>query len=70
MKRNGPNAPTAIHEPLGITYHPKKKANVIEDCLENWFTSPHDLCVNVNQELRVEVRALELLISADDHWEK
>jgi hypothetical protein len=34
MKRDGP---------LGITYQPNEKANVIADNLENQFTS-HDLC--------------------------
>jgi hypothetical protein len=32
-----------IHGPLGITYHPNKKVNMIADCSENHFTS-HDLC--------------------------
>jgi hypothetical protein len=31
MKRDGPKAPTAVHGPSGITYHPNKKANVIAD---------------------------------------
>jgi hypothetical protein len=43
MKRDGPKAPTAVHGPLGITYQPNEKANVIADCLEFQFTS-HDLC--------------------------
>jgi hypothetical protein len=43
MKRDGPNASTAVHGPLRITDHPNKKANMIADCLENQFTS-HDLC--------------------------
>jgi hypothetical protein len=33
MKRDGPKAPTAVHGPLGITYHPNDRANAIEDCL-------------------------------------
>jgi hypothetical protein len=41
-ERDGPMAPTAVHGPLGITYHMNKRANVIADCLENQFTS-HDL---------------------------
>jgi hypothetical protein len=33
MKRDGPTAPTAVHGPLGITYHSNKKPNVISsDC--------------------------------------
>jgi hypothetical protein len=43
MQRDEPKAPTAVHGPLGIIYHPNEKANVIADCLENQFTS-HDLC--------------------------
>jgi hypothetical protein len=43
MKRDGPKAPSAIHGLLGITYHPKEKANAIADLFENRFTS-HDLC--------------------------
>jgi hypothetical protein len=31
MKRDEPKAQTTIHEPLGMTYHLKKKANVIAD---------------------------------------
>jgi hypothetical protein len=43
MKRDGPNAPTAIHGHLEITYHLNEKANATADCLENQFTS-HNLC--------------------------
>jgi hypothetical protein len=43
MKRNGTKAPTAVHGPLGITYHLNEKVNMIVDCLENQFIS-HDLC--------------------------
>jgi hypothetical protein len=43
LRRDGPKLPTAIHGPLGITYQPNEKTNVIADCLENQFTS-HDLC--------------------------
>jgi hypothetical protein len=43
MKMVGPKAPTAVHRPLGMTYHSKEKASVIPYCLENQFTS-HDLC--------------------------
>jgi hypothetical protein len=38
LKKNGPKAQTPVHGPLGITYHPNEKANVIVDCLENRFT--------------------------------
>jgi hypothetical protein len=46
------DAPTAVHGPLGITYHPNHKANTIADCLENHLTS-YDLC-DENYERRVE----------------
>jgi hypothetical protein len=39
----GPTAPTAIHGPLGIKFHPLEKANAIAGCLEKQFT-PYDLC--------------------------
>jgi hypothetical protein len=52
MKRNEPKVPTAVHGPLGITYHPNKKADATVDCLENYFTS-HDLC-DKNYERWVE----------------
>jgi hypothetical protein len=41
-KKDGPKTPTALHGPLGKTYHQNEKANMIADCLENHFTS-HDL---------------------------
>jgi hypothetical protein len=43
MKRHRQKAPTAIHGPSGLKYHPLEKANKTADCLENQFT-PHDLC--------------------------
>jgi hypothetical protein len=52
MKKDGPKASTAIHGPLGLTYQPKKKSNVIADCKENKFIS-HDLC-HENHERQVE----------------
>jgi hypothetical protein len=30
MKRDGPKAPTAVHGPLGVTYHPKERANTMQ----------------------------------------
>jgi hypothetical protein len=38
INRDGPRAPTSIHGPLGIKFHPVEKANTITDCLENQFT--------------------------------
>jgi hypothetical protein len=64
MKRDGPKAPTAVHGPLGITYHLNEKTNVIVDCLENQFTS-HNLC-DENHELQVERRVKSLLASVND----
>jgi hypothetical protein len=29
MKMDGTNAPTSVHDPSGITYHPKMKAKAI-----------------------------------------
>jgi hypothetical protein len=64
MKKDGPKAPTTIHGPLGITYHPNEKANMIVDCLENWFTS-HDLG-DKNHEQQVETTVQALLASVDN----
>jgi hypothetical protein len=55
MKRNEPKAPTAVHGPLETANHLNEKANVIEDCLENQFTS-HDLC-DENREQQAETRS-------------
>jgi hypothetical protein len=35
LKRDRPRAPTAIHGPSGLKYHPSEKANAIAGCLEN-----------------------------------
>jgi hypothetical protein len=64
MKRYGPKASTPVHVPLGITYHPNEKANVIVDCLVNQFTS-HDLC-DKNYERQMGRRVRPLLASVDD----
>jgi hypothetical protein len=63
MKRDGPKAPTAIHDSLGITYHPNERANVNAKCLENQFTS-HELC-HGNNERKVKTTAQDLLASVD-----
>jgi hypothetical protein len=34
-KKDGTKAPTAIHGPSGLKFHPSEKANAIADCLEN-----------------------------------
>jgi hypothetical protein len=64
MRRDEPKAPTAVLGPLGLKYHPNKKANVTADCLENQFTS-HDLC-DENHQQRVQARVQDLLASVDD----
>jgi hypothetical protein len=43
LKRDGTRAPTAIHGPSGLNFHPSEKANEMVDCLENQFTH-HDPC--------------------------
>jgi hypothetical protein len=63
MKRDGTEAPTDIHGPLGITYHPNEKANVIADSLENQSTS-HDQ-FDENHERDVETTVQTLLASVD-----
>jgi hypothetical protein len=64
MKRDGQKASTAVHGPLGITYHPKEKANEVANCLENQFIF-YDMCFE-NNERRVETRFQELFVSVDD----
>jgi hypothetical protein len=54
MRRDGAKKPTAIHGPLGLTFHSLEKANAITDCLENQFTL-HDLG-DENHKHQVEAR--------------
>jgi hypothetical protein len=63
MKRDGPKTPTAVRGPRGITYHPSEKADMIEDCLENKFTS-YDLC-DKNHERQVATTLKAMLASVD-----
>jgi hypothetical protein len=56
--------PTSVHGLFGIVYHPNEKANVIEGCSENQYTS-HDLC-DKNHERQLETRVMALLASVDD----
>jgi hypothetical protein len=63
MKMEGPKAPTAVRGPLGITYHPNEKANVIADCLYIQFTS-HELC-DKNHEREVGTTIQARLASVD-----
>jgi hypothetical protein len=64
MERDGPEAPTTVHGPSGITYHLNENANITVDCLENQFTS-HGLC-DKNHESQVETEVQALLASGDD----
>jgi hypothetical protein len=64
LKRDGPRAPTAIHSPSGLKFHPSEKANAIPDCLETQFT-PHELC-DENHERRVEARVQAILEDVDN----
>jgi hypothetical protein len=34
LRKDGPRAPTIIHSPSGLEFHPSEKANAIADCLE------------------------------------
>jgi hypothetical protein len=62
--RDRPRAPTAIHGPSGLKYHPLDKSNAIADCLENQF-APHDLC-DYSHERSVEARVQALLETVDN----
>jgi hypothetical protein len=61
---DGPELPTALRGPLGITFHRNEKANVIAYCLENPLTS-YDPCEE-NHERRVAIRFQALLASVDE----
>jgi hypothetical protein len=56
---DGPRAPTAIHGPLGLEFHPFQKVKAIVDCLENQLAH-HDLC-DEKHERRVEAKVQALL---------
>jgi hypothetical protein len=64
LKIDGPGAPTAIHGPSGLKFHPSEKANTFADCLKNQFTY-HDLC-DENHERQVEARVQTLLEATDN----
>jgi hypothetical protein len=63
MKREGQNAPIAVHDPLRITYHPNELINVIADCLEKQFAS-YDLC-DQNHDRTMETSVQTLLASVN-----
>jgi hypothetical protein len=55
--------------PLGITYQPNEKANVIAEYLENQFTS-HDLCdENHARQVETTVKTLLASVSGTPFWE-
>jgi hypothetical protein len=64
LKRDGPRAPTAIHDPSGLKFHPSEKAKAIAFCLENQFTL-HDIC-DESHERRVDHRVQALLEAVDN----
>jgi hypothetical protein len=64
LKRDGPRAPTAIHGPPGLRFHPSEKAKTIADCSENQFTH-HDLC-DGHQRRWMEDRVQALLEAVDN----
>jgi hypothetical protein len=68
MMRDGPNAPTAIHGPFGLTFHLLENARAIPDWLQKQFTH-HCLC-NKNYERRVEARVQALLEPVDSNPSK
>jgi hypothetical protein len=64
LKRGEPRAPTAIHGPSGLVFHPSEKANVIAGCLENQFTH-QDLC-DENNERQIKSTVQALLEAVDN----
>jgi hypothetical protein len=57
-KRGGPKAPAATHGPLGPSFHPIDKVNIITDCLENQFRA-NDLCdYDHRRHMEAQVEAL------------
>jgi len=66
MRRLGPKAPTATHDPLLLKFLLLEKANVVADCLENQFT-PHDPCDKNHKWWQVEARVKALLEAVDNN---
>jgi hypothetical protein len=64
LKRDGPSAPTAIHGPSGLIFHPYEKANKIADCLEIQFTHK-DMC-DENHYRRVKTKVQTQLEAVDN----
>jgi hypothetical protein len=64
LKRDGPRAPTAIHDLSVLKFHPSEKANAIADCSENHFTH-HDV-LDENHKRWVEARVQALLEAVDN----
>jgi hypothetical protein len=64
MAHSEARAPTAVHGPLGITFHPLEKASSIADCLEKQIT-PHDLREE-NHKRQEEARVQDLLEAVEN----
>jgi hypothetical protein len=62
--KNGPKAPIAVHEPLGISYHPNGKASVTVDCLEKQFIYHDPVTKTMSDGWILRIQAL--LASVDD----
>jgi hypothetical protein len=63
-KRGGPKTPAAIHSLLGPIFHPKDKAHIIGDGLENQFRA-HDLC-NYDHRRHMEAKIEAPLATVDE----
>jgi hypothetical protein len=63
LNRDVPRAPTAIHGPSCLIFHPSEKANAIADCLEDQFT--HHSLYDRNHKRRVQARVQALLEAVD-----
>jgi hypothetical protein len=69
MKRDGQKAPTAVHGPIGTTYHPDEKINAFADCLENQLTSHTCVMKTFSDWWRLQSKLCSLL-KATPCWEK
>jgi hypothetical protein len=63
LERGGPEAPSAIHGPLGPIFYPIDKANIVADCTENQFRA-HDLC-DYRRHVEDQVEALLATVDED-----
>jgi hypothetical protein len=63
-KNGGPKVLSAMYCPLGPIFYPIDKANIIADCLENWFRA-HDLC-DCDHGRQVEAQVKARLANVDE----